>query len=264
MDYKLSVIMPALNEEDNINEAVENVVESFGRMGISGEIIIINDGSTDETEVVIKDLIKKYPFVRTISHDKPKGLGGSYWEGVKKARGEIVTMLPGDGENDSYEILRYISLMNNVDIVIPYIYNKYVRSWKRRMLSKIYKAIINLSFGMLLNYMNGTVMYRRSVLLDIDLKNTGFFYQTELLIKCIRKGYLYAEVPYAIKKRTGGKSKALTIKSFIRVVYGYISTVFAVYVFHSCRSSVASDSVTFLRWREPGNITIGNGKNTFC
>ena len=65
--------------------------------------------------------------------------------------------------------------MEHVDIVIPFIYNRNVRSWKRRMLSKFYKGIINLSFGMLLNYMNGTVLYRKSVLQNITLKSSGFF-----------------------------------------------------------------------------------------
>ena len=65
----------------------------------------------------------------------------------------------------------------------------------------MYKGIINLSFGMLLNYMNGAAMFRKSILRDYNLQNTGFFFQTELLIKSIKKGYLYAEVPCALKKR---------------------------------------------------------------
>lgn len=83
-------------------------------------------------------------------------------------------MLPGDAENDAYEILRYLPLMEHVDIVIPFIYNKNVRSRKRRIISKFYKGIINLSFGRMLNYMNGSVMYRKCVLQNITLKAVVF------------------------------------------------------------------------------------------
>lgn len=172
---KISVIMPALNEENNITVAIKDVIESFKKFGCSGEIIVINDGSTDRTESIVKGFIEKYPFIRMICHDKPKGIGACYWRGVKESQGELITWLPGDGENDAEEILRYLPLLDHVDIVVPYVYNREVRSWKRRILSKFYKGIINLSFGMLLNYMNGTVVFRKCFLQNITLKSAGFF-----------------------------------------------------------------------------------------
>lgn len=250
MQYKISVIMPALNEENNISLSVENVVKSFDQLDVHGEIVVVNDGSTDRTKEIVDNLIVKYSFIQLICHDKPKGVGTSYWEGIWKSRGEIVTMLPGDAENDAYEILRYLPLMDHVDIVIPFIYNQNVRTWKRRMISKFYKGIINFSFGMLLNYMNGSVMYRKSVLQNIELKSSGFFYQTELLIKSIKSGYLYAEVPCALKQRMSGESKALTFKSLRKVTCGYLSTMAAVYVFDRKRKPIVPDSVTALRYRQ--------------
>ena len=94
--------------------------------------------------------------------------------------------MPGDAENDAFETLRYLTLMDDVDIVIPFIYNKEVRTKTRRILSKMYKGIINLSFGMLLNYMNGAVMFRKSILRYYNLQNAGFFFQTELLVNSIK------------------------------------------------------------------------------
>ena len=249
-DYKITVIMPALNEEKNIVKAVENVIESFDRVGFSGEIIVMNDGSTDSTGNAVEALIEKYSFIRLISHDKPEGIGASFWEGIKKSQGEIVTMVPGDGENDAFEILRYMPLMSHVDVVIPFVYNTSVRSFKRRMLSKLYKGIINLSFGMLLNYMNGTVMYRKCVLDNIDLKAKGFFYQTELLIKCLKNDYMYAEVPYILKRRSTGGSKATTLKSLLGVMRGYLTVMASVYLGKKADKRIAPDSVTALKIKE--------------
>lgn len=250
MQYKISIIMPALNEEDNISKAIENVVNSFNRLNVFGEIVVVNDGSTDRTKEIVDSLMKQYPFIQLVCHDTPKGIGASYWDGIWKAKGEIVTMLPGDAENDAYETLRYLPLMDHVDIVIPFIYNQNVRSWKRRMISKFYKGIINLSFGMLLNYMNGAVMYRKCVLQNITLKSSGFFYQTELLIKSIRNGYLYAEVPCALQQRLSGKSKALTFKSLRKVIRGYLTTMASVYIFDTKNKHIVPDSVTALRHKQ--------------
>ncbi|MGE4132095.1 MAG: glycosyltransferase family 2 protein [Bdellovibrionales bacterium] len=228
--FDISVVMPALNEQANLERAVIETVQSFEKLGIGGEIVLINDGSQDETGAIADRLAKIYPFIHVIHHAKPNGIGGSFWEGAHQAQGDVVTMLPGDGENDPIEILRYLPLMKQVDIVVPFVYNLEVRGRSRRWVSRLYKAIINLSFGMLLNYMNGTVMYRRSVLTSLTLKARGFFYQTELLIKAIRMGYLYAEVPYALGTRSTGKSKALTLKSFFRLSRDYLRTVYQVYV----------------------------------
>ncbi len=250
MQYKVSVIMPALNEQENIASAVKNVADSFLKAGVSGEIVVVNDGSTDQTQSIVDELIAQYSFIQMICHDKPRGIGASYWEGIWKSRGEIVAMLPGDAENDAYEILRYLPLMDNVDMVIPFIYNKNVRSWRRRQLSKFYKGIINLSFGMLLNYMNGSVMYRKCVLRNVVLKSSGFFYQTELLIKSINSGYLYAEVPCALQKRVSGESKALTLSSFLAVITGYLTTMSSIYFFDRHCKPVSPGSVTALRHDE--------------
>ncbi|WP_295100229.1 glycosyltransferase family 2 protein [uncultured Candidatus Kuenenia sp.] len=247
MKYKLSAIMPALNEEGNIVDAVENVIDSCRKVGCSVEVIVVNDGSTDKTELMVNGLMEKYPFVKMIRHDKPKGIGASYWEGVRKSQGEMVTYIPGDFQNDAYETLRYLPVMDHVDIVIPFFYNMNVRTWSRRMISKFYKGIINVSFGILLNYMNGPVIFRKCVLENVVLKSTGFFYQTELLIKCLNSGYLYAEVSCAVNERTIGVSKALTLRSFYKVITDYLYTMAAVYVFDRKDKSIMPNSVTALR-----------------
>ncbi|MBF0238898.1 MAG: glycosyltransferase family 2 protein [SAR324 cluster bacterium] len=245
--YQLSVIMPALNEENNIIGAVNDVVRAFEQLNISGEIIVINDGSTDQTPQMVESLKQQHPFIKMITHARPKGIGASYWEGVWTADGEVVVMIPGDGENDTSEIIRYFPLMDHVDIVIPYFYNKEARTQVRQFISKLYKLIINVSFGILLNYMNGTVMYRRSILRGISLRSSGFFYQTELLIKCIKKGYLYAEVPYAINTRPSGESKAIRWSSLRKVIEGYFMMLASTYILNHDTDFIAQDSVTSTR-----------------
>ena len=259
--YKVSIIMPALNEEKNIDQALSNVISSFDRLNISGEIVVINDGSTDGTQAAVNRWMKERPYVRVIRHETPQGIGASFWDGVLSANGEIVTMMPGDGENDSYEILRYLPLMEQLDLVVPYVYNTEVRSGFRFLLSRAYTWIMNLSLGLEIHYYNGTALYRRSVLKDIKLTSSGFFYAAELLIKAIHRGYLYAEVPYALLARAGGTSKAVTLKSLIAVTRGYLSTLASVCLAGDPNGVLNPDSMTALRRRELSNPAALHG---FC
>jgi glycosyltransferase involved in cell wall biosynthesis len=256
-DYRISIIMPALNEELALENSIRNVLDSFSRSGINGELVVVNDGSSDSTGSLAEAWASSYDNIKVLHHDRPMGIGASFWDGIHHARGEIVTWLPGDGENDAAEILRYLPLLDQVDIVVPFVYNPGVRPWRRRLLSFAYHQIIYLTTAYSLNYLNGTVMYRRSIFEGITLNSTGFFYQTELLIKTIGRHYLYAEVPYALKKRDGGKSKATTLKSLISVASGYLNTLRDVYALRIRPARISEESVTARRHREQAEAEKG-------
>lgn len=226
----LSVIMPCLNEEENVASAIQRALDAFGRHGIDGEIIVINDGSGDGTAGVVRNLSERHSNIRLIEHTQPKGIGVSFWDGVRNARNDFVTMFPGDDENDPDDALLHYYLTRDVDIIVPFIHNVEVRSIIRRVISSLYRFIINMSFGMNLNYTNGTVIYNRAILNGVQLKSSGFLYQAELLIKLIRAGYLYAETPHFLERRGSGKTKALTIKSFLQVTRGYLRLIWEIHV----------------------------------
>ncbi|MBC8018527.1 MAG: glycosyltransferase family 2 protein [Verrucomicrobia bacterium] len=228
--YQLTFVMPALNEEGNLPGSVANVLEGFARCQVAGELIIVNDGSSDRTGELAEQFSADHGNVSVIHHDKCRGIGGSFWAGVQRAKGEIVVMIPGDGENDAGEILRYLPLLEEVDLVVPFVSNPWVRSWRRRLLSRLYQRIITTTFRLPLNYLNGTVMYRRSALEGIILKNNGFFYQAELLIKTIRSGCRFTEVPYLLKKRSDGVSKATNLGALSKVIQGYLATFAEIYL----------------------------------
>ena len=162
--FNITVIMPALNEERNITLAVENTLKALDDYGISGEIIVVNDGSKDKTRQLTEESALKDTRVKLINHSVPQGIGASYRDGVDASKGEIVTWIPGDNENDPWEILRYYKLLEHVDIIIPFIFNKEARSLFRNALSFTYRFIINTTFGVNFNYTNGTVLFRKSIL----------------------------------------------------------------------------------------------------
>lgn len=249
---ELTVVIPALNEEANIEAAVRHIAQALRDFHIDGEIVLVDDGSTDQTASCMDRAVAAHPDIvfQRIAHVAPRGIGAAFWEGLETARGRALVLLPGDDENDPWEIFRYAKLLDHVDIVIPYIFNREARAMWRNALSFLYRFIINSTFVVNFNYTNGTVLYRTSVLRELDYRSSGFFFQTDILVRVVKKGYLFAEVPYRLGQRKTGRSKAVSFPSFFRVVKGYLRLVRDFYFLKSDQMHVhsyASDSATARR-----------------
>jgi glycosyltransferase involved in cell wall biosynthesis len=217
-NISLSVIMPALNEAESIGSAIKETLEAFETLRIEGELIVVNDGSTDATQSVIDHYINLDPRVSVVRHDKPLGIGRSFWDGKNKATREVVVYYPGDNEMIASEMMSYLHLMSQTDVVVPFMADTKVRSKTRQVLSSIYAHVVTSLLNIQVSHTNGLILYRRSVLNDFHLSTDGFMFQTELLAKVIRTGYLYAQVPYYIKPRSAGESKALSYRSIRGII----------------------------------------------
>ena len=221
----ITVIMPALNEERCLEPSAANVLAAFARFGLAGELLIVNDGSGDRTGAVAEELAGRHGEIRVLHHATPRGIGAAFRSGLGHARGELIVYIPGDGEIDAAEILQYAHLMDKVEMVVPFVRNPEIRRRSRRLLSSCYTVIMGRTFGVSLKYLNGTVLYRTAILEGITLRNEGFLYQAELLIKAVRKGHRYAEVPYRQQPRLDGRSKSVTLRSLKTVLAGYLGMV---------------------------------------
>lgn len=227
---KVSVIVPALNEEKNILETLQNILSAFKEFEIEGEIIVVNDGSKDNTAKLVEDEMKKIPSIlKIIHHSRPQGIGASFWDGLRIAQGEAVVMIPGDNENDAKEILKYFPLLKEVDIIVPFVINPQIRSFSRRILSFLFRTLVNFSFFTNFKYTNGTVFYKKSILKEIQPKSKSYFFQTEILVKLAKKGHLFAEVPYKLGKRKEGESKAIKPSSIFKTLIDYFKVLLDYY-----------------------------------
>lgn len=250
----ISIVMPALNEEENIHDAMKGTLEALDYFKLNGEIIVINDGSTDRTESIVQEMMCRDSRVKMICHEHPCGIGASYWDGIDAAAGDVVTWLPGDNENDPREIMRYCMMLEHVDIVIPFVFNKHVRPFFRNFLSYVYRFIVNTTFGVNFNYTNGTVLFRKSILDELESRREGFFFQTDILIRTVKKGYLFAEVPYRLGTRKEGASKAVSFPSLMKVAKGYLHLVKDNFVNKKeIETTFSSDTLTAKRYRDIEN-----------
>ncbi len=215
----LTVIVPALNEESNLPLALDGLIGVLGRDGVDWEIIVVNDGSTDKTGAIANTFAKSEPRIHVLEHSKPAGIGTCFLDGIRASSKAAITWFPGDAENEPEELLRYLPLLDQVDIIVPYVTNREVRSRQRRFVSKLYLHVVNLLFGTTFSYTTGNVIYRRQVLDAVRPVATGFTYQTECLVRGARAGFTFAEVPVRLGKRMHGRSKILTLGSVLSAAY---------------------------------------------
>jgi dolichol-phosphate mannosyltransferase len=222
---KLSIILPALNEEEHLRPCFENILQSIEAYKIDCEIIAIDDGSTDETLAIMKEYASKDDRIRVIHHGCPHGVGASFWEALDIVEGEVVCQFPADNETNPWDVFRCYGVIDYVDMVIPFICNPENRSLYRSCLSDLFRFIVNTTFATNFNYTNGSTLYRVEVLKELDYRDSGFFFQTDILIRQTKKGYLFAEVPFRAHRRVAGRSKAVSIDSFFNVAKSYLTLV---------------------------------------
>lgn len=218
MSCTLSVIIPALNEEGNLAAAVDTVLRAIGNRFADYELLIFDDGSTDRTGAIADELAAGNQHVRAIHNPRNMGFGYNYNRGVELARMEYVTMFPGDNEIPGEAIRAILNAVGEADIVVPYIATPSVRSGSRRLISATFVALVNFLFGLQLRYFNGPCVHRRTLLLSVPMRTHGFAYMAAILVRLIRSGCSYVEVPMPLQARQHGQSKAFRPKNIASVL----------------------------------------------
>ena len=214
----ISVIIPAYNEAGNLPGTIADIVPLLQKHFEDYEILVFNDASLDETGKIADAAARGNPKIQAVHNPKNMGLGYNYKTGVKMACKDYVMMVPGDNEitGSSYEGM-FAALKAGKDIVIPYTANAEIRAPMRQVLSKVYTGIINVLFGLRVRYFNGTVIHKSKVIQSVTIETDGFAYQAEALIKLIKRGTTYTEVPMYLKERGYGKTKAFNFRNVFRV-----------------------------------------------
>lgn len=225
MPLTLSVIIPALNEEGNLAAAVATVLDAIGTRFHDYELLVFDDGSTDRTGTIADDLARSNTHIRVIHNPRNMGFGFNYTRGVQLARMEYVTMFPGDNEIPGAAIRTALAAVGQADIVVPYISTPGVRSLSRRVVSSVFVTLINILFGLRLRYFNGPCVHRRALLLSVPMRTHGFAYMASILVRMIRSGCSYVEVPMPLQAREYGRTKAFRLKNIMSV----ISTIAALF-----------------------------------
>lgn len=217
MKPSISFIIPALNEEGNLALAVVEVLGALDDDFSTYEILIFDDGSSDNTGRIADDLAAGNKNIKVIHNGRTMGFGYNYREGVRLAKCDYLIMIPGDNEMPGSSIKEILRHTGSADIIIPYVINKEVRSFFRRIISRTGMTIINLLFGLRIKYYNGPVLHKSEIIKTVPLTTSGFAYQIEALVRLLKSGYSYVEVGMNIRIRECGTTKIFRIKNLASV-----------------------------------------------
>ncbi len=226
----LSVIIPALNEEQNIAKAVAAATKCLQESRLDYEILVCNDGSTDRTGEILDSLARHDSRVRVFHHAQNKGIGAASREGIRLASKEYVTWFAGDNSIAEKTFMNIIQATGSADLVVAYMSNNHERSFLRRNLSIFLTKVLNTLFHLRLKYYNGPSIYKLSLVRSVKVFADRYDYFLELLIRCLKLGVSYEEIPFANKNDNAANSKAIRFNNLKCMVNTILHLMMDVYV----------------------------------
>jgi len=212
----LSIIIPAYNEEENVATTVEEVSAVAQQLEMDYEIIVVNDGSTDRTGEIGRELEQRIPNFRLVEHHPNRGYGGSLKAGYAAATTELITYVPADNQFDFREVDRFLAQIDEADIVCGYRANRQ-DNVIRRFNAFGWNTLVRLLFGYLCRDIDcGFKMFRRNVLERISLVSNGAMIDTEFLAGARARGMRIAEVPVTHRPRVAGEATGANLQVIIK------------------------------------------------
>lgn len=216
-DISISVCIPALNEENTLEKAVEDLVLTLAQCVNQLEVIIVDDGSTDSTSQLAEELVAKYHQLKFIGHVKNQGIGSCYRDALAVAQGNYFTWFPSDHENSAQELVKCLPFLEDNYIVTSHHRDYDSRPKTRRLISHTYTWILNKYFRMNLKYYNGLTIIPTHILRSAPLVAEGFAFSAEGIIYAVRFGCKVVELSAPLRGRVSGRSKAFKLSSLWRM-----------------------------------------------
>lgn len=205
----VSLIIPAYNEEKTVGDVIESTAKIMDSLGLLYEMIVVNDGSTDNTELVAS--LPKYK-VRVFSNKLNEGKGYSIRRAAKYAIGDIIVTLDSDGEHKPEEIPNLLSpLFEGADIVSGsrFLGNSHSVTTKLHRVGNYFFniTIMALTGQSVSDSQTGFRAIRKDVFEKLNLESNGYEIETEITVKGLRNGFIFKEVPVTVEKRRYNASK---------------------------------------------------------
>ncbi len=224
----LSLVLPAFNEAANLRAGLPTALRALEQTGRSFEIVVVDDGSADNTAEVVSSLARQDARIRLVQHHENAGYGAALRSGFQAATGEQVMFTDADLQFDLTEVGRLLVHADHYDIVAGY---RAVRRdpWNRRLNAWAWGRLVNATFNLRIRDVNCAFkVFRREVLDGVELKSDGAFVNTELLARARARGWRIHQVPvshYARQQgvQTGAQPRVVA-KAFVELarLYGDI------------------------------------------
>lgn len=205
--HDISIIIPAFNEAKSIGNVLQELLE----IGIKDNIIVIDDGSTDETFEIVKTT-----GVRVYRNEYNMGYGAAIKIGIRKTNTEYIALLDADGQHKTRDLMELIKHIGECDMVVGERTNRFRNSFIRGPAMKMLQFVANNLSGRKIPDLNSgmRVMKRKDVVNIINILPNTFSLTTTLTIAFHKMGYLVKYVPIRVNKRTGKSTVNIPLDGF--------------------------------------------------
>jgi glycosyltransferase involved in cell wall biosynthesis len=202
----VSVLVPAKDEAENLPLFMEQADATFrSQPDISFEVVVIDDGSADNTWPVLEQLARRYPFLKLARHRSRRGIADALRTGYLHATGRVLVFYPADLQFKPQDIPRLVApiLADEADMVTGFKEGKY----EKALVSGIYNRLSRLLFDVKVKDLNSVKAYRREIMDGLPVRPDWHRY---MVVIAAAQGFKVAEVPVPLYPRHAGRSKFAT------------------------------------------------------
>ena len=204
-DPELSIVIPAYNESADIEATMGAAVACLRELGVDGEVLVVDDGSSDDTAALVARFAEAHPMVRLVRNERNRGKGYSVRRGVLEAKGEWILFADADESTPFSEAGKLLAALRSgaADVAIgsralPDSDVARPQPWPRRLMGWVFRNLVRLLVMRgLRDTQCGFKAFRRGAAREVFPRQTldGFAFDVEVLFIARRLGYRVAEVP---------------------------------------------------------------------
>jgi len=221
----LTAFVSCYNEAAYIVQTLEDIRLALDGLGISFEIIVVDDCSSDNSVELVKRYVAEHPNARIILRRNfvNRGLAQNYIDAAFLGRGRYYKLFCGDNTEPRESIARICSLLDRADMIIPRYVSVEGKGGFRKWLSAAYTGLVNLASGNRLSYYNGLAVHLRYNIMRWHPNTRGFGFQADILCMLLDQGATHMEVEVDAINRAA--SRALTAKNVLSVGHTLLDIV---------------------------------------
>lgn len=201
----ISVVVPARNEEATIAQVVERSYAAFATLGCAGEVLVVNDGSTDKTGLILAQLQQRYTTLRVFTHRRSQGMTAGLQKMFAASTGDIVILIPADMESDPLvDVPTLVKLLETEDLDVAAGWRQERRD-NKVLASRVYNAVMRSLGGVKVHDGNWIKAMRREVVDSFPPLRSDW--HRFLLMMAAQQGFRIGETPTFYQPRPAGSSK---------------------------------------------------------
>lgn len=214
---ELSLVLPAYDEEAGIARAVVEANDALRRLGLTYEILVVDDGSRDGTAAEVRRAATDRPAVRLLCHATNRGYGAALRTGFEAARGRLVAFTDADCQFHLDDLAHLLPLTATHAVAVGYRVGRQ-DPWLRKFYSRGYNLLIRVLLGTTVRDVDCALkVFRREALAGLLPESRGFFVNTEMLTRARQQGFALAEAGVRHRRRERGQSK-VSVRDVPRVL----------------------------------------------